>query len=253
MLLRICLIVAILGAGAVVAVNFVMVKPAIETVIGQRNDETTAKKDAQGKLEKTQRLLTTASNTLTPTTKTLAATKTELDAAKNKAQALEATNTDLAEGLKKTTANNEKLQQQMNQWEILNLTPSNIVALQERLKKVTAAFDGSEGERQLISAKLKDTQDELDRLRGTNNVDQVPPLPPGLKGQVVAVDPKFGFVILNIGEDKGVLANGIMMVARGGNLIGKVQIARVDKTQSVANILPAWRRGEVMEGDEVLY
>jgi hypothetical protein len=67
------------------------------------------------------------------------------------------------------------------------------------------------------------------------------------------VDPKFGFVILNIGEDKGVLANGIMMVARGGNLIGKVQIARVEKTQSVANILPAWRRGEVMEGDEVLY
>jgi negative regulator of sigma E activity len=81
---------------------------------------------------------------------------------------------------------------------------------------------------------------------------QIPPLPPGLKGQIVAVDPKYSFVILNMGEDKKLLVNGIMLVARDGKLIAKVQIARVDKTQSVANILPAWRRSDVMEGDEVI-
>jgi hypothetical protein len=43
-----------------------------------------------------------------------------------------------------------------------------------------------------------------------------------------------------------------MMIARSGVLIGNVQISRVENTECVANILPAWRRGDVMEGDQVL-
>jgi hypothetical protein len=32
-----------------------------------------------------------------------------------------------------------------------------------------------------------------------------------------------------------------------------VRIKTVTKDRCVANILPSWKRGEVMEGDEVLY
>jgi hypothetical protein len=79
--------------------------------------------------------------------------------------------------------------------------------------------------------------------------------PPGLSGQVVAVDPKYGFVILNIGSDKNVVANGTLLISRGGKFIGHVQVARVGPTQCVANILPDQAHpsglAEVMEGDVV--
>jgi len=251
MLLRICLIVAILGAGAVVAVNFVMVKPAVETVIQDRATQKEGKEAAQKDLATAKKDLTTARTTLTNTTKTLATTKTELDAAKNNAQALEAKNTALTDQLAKATANNEKSEALLEKWNQMKITPKDVVALQDNLKKIAMARDGAEAESKLFSTQLSLTQDELNRLKGTNNVNEVPPLPAGLKGRVLAVDPKYGFVVLNIGNDKGVLTNGIMMVSREGTLIGKVQIAGVEDAQSVANILPAWRRGEVMEGDDV--
>jgi septal ring factor EnvC (AmiA/AmiB activator) len=251
MLLRICLIVAILGAGAVVAVNFVMVKPVIETTINQREEQTKAKTEALGKLATAQKSLTTTSNSLVTTTKTLAATKTELNTAKSSAEALETQNAELTNQLAKVKAQSDNLGAQLAKWDQMHITPLEVTALQDNLKKTALARDGVSAENKLLVAKLDDTQKVLDRLRGTN-ITEIPQLPAGLKGQVVAVDPKYGFVILNIGEDKGVLANGIMIIARDGNLIGKVQIARVDKTQSVANILPAWRHADVMEGDEVI-
>jgi hypothetical protein len=134
----------------------------------------------------------------------------------------------------------------------LQLTPQQVIDLKDKLDKTELARNGATKESELLRASRDALQDRLTRLNPTN-VAENPKLPAGLKGQVVAVDPKFGFVILNIGNNKGVLTNGVMMIARDGNLIGKVQISGVEDTQSVANILPAWRRGEVMEGDEVLY
>jgi len=78
-------------------------------------------------------------------------------------------------------------------------------------------------------------------------------LPPGLKGRVLAVDPKYDFVVLDIGDDQGVKERGEMMVSRQGKLIGKVRINSVRKDRCVATILPAWKRGEIMEGDQVIY
>jgi len=43
------------------------------------------------------------------------------------------------------------------------------------------------------------------------------------------------------------------MVDRKGKLIGKIRITSVQKDSCVASILPAWKRGQVMEGDQVIY
>ena len=252
MLLRICLIIAILGGGAAVAVNFVMVKKTIETTISQRDDETKAKKDALGKLDKSQKDLASTRTALTNTTKNLTTTTASLTAANKKAQDLDTQVTQLNSKLATAVARGDTNEAQLAKWEQVHLTPQQVLEKLDDLRKVTLARDGVEEEKKVLQANLNAVQKDLDRLRGTNT-SEIPQLPAGLKGQVLAVDPKYGFVVLDIGEDKGVKANGIMMVARDGNLIGKVQIARVDKTQSVANILPAWHHGEVMEGDEVLY
>lgn len=83
--------------------------------------------------------------------------------------------------------------------------------------------------------------------------DADPVLPAGLKGKVVAVDPKFDFVVLDIGGQQGVEPRGVLLISREGRLVGKVKVASVKSDRSVANIIPGWKLGEIREGDLALY
>jgi hypothetical protein len=102
----------------------------------------------------------------------------------------------------------------------------------------------------MVKSKLDVVSAELATL--VNGTETIPLEPPGLTGKIVAVDPKFDFVVVDIGEDKQVVPRGIMLVAREGKLIGKIQIARVEKNQCIGTLMPQWTRGDVMEGDQVL-
>ncbi|HXR05807.1 MAG TPA: hypothetical protein VN765_00660 [Candidatus Acidoferrum sp.] len=249
MLLRICLIIAILGGGGVVAVNFVMVKKALETTVTQRDDEKKAKVAAQTELASTKTKLDTTTKNLANTTAKLTQTQGQLNTANGKVAELETQNKDLTTKFNDAASKRDQFQAELAKFEQLNVTPAEVIQLRADLKKITAALAGVNTENKVLLAKVEDLQRELDRLRPNSEIVVEPP---GLRGSVVAVDPKYDFVVLNIGKDKGVLPDGIMMIARAGVLIGKVQIARVDNTQCIANILPAWRRGDVMEGDQVL-
>jgi hypothetical protein len=77
-------------------------------------------------------------------------------------------------------------------------------------------------------------------------------LPASLKGKVLVSDPKWNFVLLDVGEDKGVLERGELLVNRNGKLVAKVVVSRVQKDRCIANVLPGWELGEVMEGDLVI-
>ena len=67
------------------------------------------------------------------------------------------------------------------------------------------------------------------------------------------VDPKWNFVVLNIGKDKGLLERGILMVHRDSKYLGKVRIAEVQETRAIANVIPGTTVDEIQEGDQVLY
>ena len=109
----------------------------------------------------------------------------------------------------------------------------------------------SEEEKKLLARTLRKREKQLADLQGD---EQLPvELPPGLKGKIVQVDPKYQFVVLNIGGNQGVLENGEMLINRQGRLVGKVRILNVEPDRSVANIVQAWKQAEPFEGDEVLY
>ena len=65
-------------------------------------------------------------------------------------------------------------------------------------------------------------------------------------------DPKWKFVVLNVGEDQGLLKDGELLVNRDGRLVAKVRVSSVQKDRSVANVMPGWELGEVLEGDQVI-
>jgi hypothetical protein len=77
-------------------------------------------------------------------------------------------------------------------------------------------------------------------------------LPPDLVGKVLQVDPKWDFVVLNVGADQGALTRAEMLVNRGGRLVAKVKIRRVEKNCCIADVMPGWKLAEVVEGDQVI-
>ena len=72
-----------------------------------------------------------------------------------------------------------------------------------------------------------------------------------LKGKILVVDPKWDFVILDIGEDQGVIDGGEMLVSREGKLVAKIIVRSVEKDRCIANLIPGWKLGEMIEGDFV--
>ena len=54
---------------------------------------------------------------------------------------------------------------------------------------------------------------------------------------------------------RSVKERGEFLVRRGSKLIGKVSVVSVDSNRSIANVIPAWRQGDVRiaENDQVLY
>ena len=137
----------------------------------------------------------------------------------------------------------------LEKWRQVGLQPDEVKAVIAMLEKTKKERDAFIGENKILGDKITGLTAKIDELIGK---DSVPELPRGLTGRIVAVDPKYNFVVLDIGGEKGVKARGEMLVSRNGKLVGKVKIASVEPTRSIGNLLPEWQNGEIMEGDVVL-
>jgi regulator of replication initiation timing len=153
--------------------------------------------------------------------------------------------------LNTVTAERNTAQNELAQWRLFEMSPEQIRNSLARLRNVERERDVYVVENKSLDRERQRLQNELDRYTG--QYEKEVELPPGTKGSVVAVDPKYDFVVIDIGEQQGVLPRAKLLINRDGKLIGKVQITSVDRNRSVANILPEWKQDEVMEGDQVLF
>jgi cell division protein FtsB len=250
MLLRISLIVAILGGLGVIGVTQFKVRPHIQGIIDARNDfEGTWKKETD-RANKLKRSLDGTNAILVTTIKKLAETEAARDAAEAKAQSEQTRANGLQENLNKRTAELRETQQKLAQWELVGLTPDQIKALVDSEKKLRAAVSALTSENELLAKRNNALKTRIDELVGPNIE---PLLDPGTKGKVLVVDPKWDFVVLDIGEQANLRANGVLMVHRNGKLVAKVRIVSIQGPRSIANVIPGWKLDEVMEGDSVFY
>jgi hypothetical protein len=249
MLIRLSLIVAILAALAAGVVNFTVVKGKIDALTSDRNTQRSDKETAQHELASTKK-------TLKQTQADLAQTKSDLvdaKAAEQKAEDnLTAANTkidDLNDKLSKTTQQRDDAQSQLAAYKATDLTPPQVEALNKNLKDTQTALSVANEENLVLTHTVARLNNQIDELIGKDNVVK---LPAGLKGSVMAVDPKWDFVVLNVGEDQGVLQDGELLVSRDGKLVAKVIVRSVQRDRSIANLVPGWQLGEIIEGDEVI-
>jgi hypothetical protein len=248
-MLRICLIIAIVAGLAAGAISFFKVQDIITTTRAERNDWHNKDDQEVAAHNKTKKTLKETAAKLDSTQKELAQTKSDLDAANGKVADLTKRNADVTGKLDKALAQLDDAQAKLQQWNGLP-DPPLIRGIIADLEKAQKAKEALIGENKLLAAKVTEWENRWDNFfHDTRPVL----LPTGLRGKIIAVDPKYDFVVLNIGEDQGAKERGEMMIDRDGKLLGKVRIKSVSKDRCVANILPNWKRGEVMEGDEVLY
>jgi hypothetical protein len=155
--------------------------------------------------------------------------------------------------LNNVTGERNTAQQELSQWRLFEMTPDKIRENLARLRTVERERDVFTTENKALSKKIANMERELDRYRGI----EPPPvlLPPGTRAKVVAVDPKYDFVILDSGGNQGILEGAIMLVQRDGKLIGKIKITGVEPNRSIANVLPEWKQegAEIMEGDQAFF
>ncbi len=248
MLIRISLFVAIIGALAAGALSFTQVRGKINTLIQQRDSYHGERDQVQGQLNTTKKDLAKTQDTLKQTQQDLDTAKKDRDTAVATAAAQQKRADDLSDKLTKAAADRDVAQGKLAAYTDTGLTAKQVTELGRSLKNAQSAIDAMNEEKLLMSRTIDRLNNELAKFVGTNYIVK---LPADLKGRILVVDPKWDFVVLNIGDDQGVKEDGELLVSRDGKLVAKVIVRSIQKDRSIANIVPGWKLGQVIEGDEV--
>jgi len=249
MLMRISLIVAILAGLAVGGVNFIMVKEKVTLLANDRDKEKGLKDTALTNLAKTRKDLEKTTAELKTTTENLVATTAERDRYMGEATSEKKRADLVTEERNKARKERDDAQADLAAYKATELTPQQIIAINKQYKDLQKSLEVAADETKILNRKIVALTNELAIYK---TPDYQVPLPPGLRGKILVTDPKWNFVIINVGQEQGVLEHGELLVNRNGKLVAKVKIRSVQKDRSIANVLPGWQLGEVMEGDQVI-
>lgn len=249
MLIRISLIIAIIAGLAAGALNFIKVKEKIETLATERNEWHGKYDTTYAELTSTKADLDKTSKDLKQTQETLAATSKERDNAVAEADKQIKKATDLAGKLTTTTEERDTARAELAAYVGTGYKPEQISALGKQIDQTQKALEAMADEKKILERALTRKSAELDRILGKSETIE---MPAKLQGKIVVSDPKWEFVVINVGEDEGVLPYGELLVSRDGVLVAKVIVRDVQKGRSIANLMPGWKLSDVAEGDLVI-
>jgi cell shape-determining protein MreC len=249
MLTRIFLLIAIVAGLTAGVLNFVKVK---ENITVLRTDL----KTTQDNLASTKTDLNNTKSTLAKTESDLKRTRTQLAdavAERDKAVKAEALAQQRAQKLTdEMTDVRKKLddaQAELAAYNVAGMTPLEVANANKQIKELQNTLNALRAENKILGTTIRNLKSELAIYR---DPDSRPPLPATLHGKVVVYDPKWEFVLLDVGEDQGVVVNGELLVNRNGKLIAKVIVRSIQKDRCIANIVSGWKYGELIEGDSVI-
>lgn len=249
MLLRVCLILAIVAGLGVIGVSQFMLRPQIEEIIKTRDDNKAGWDKTQTELTKTKKTLKDTSEKLATTEKHLDETKGQLASTTTKFEAEQKKSAGLQQNIEKLRADLKSASDDLAAWTNLGLRVEQVKSVIDELKGSQIANEALKEENKLFRADIKKKQAELDAIRGK---EEDPFVPRDVRGKVLVVDPKWDFLVLDVGTKVGVPQRGVLLVSRNGELVAKVRVMTVEDQRSIANIMPGWKLKDITEGDVVL-
>ncbi len=250
MALRISLILAILAGLGVIGVSQFMLRPQIEGIREKRDYNEKEWKKTDAELKKTKKNLKETSEKLTKTESNLEETKGQLTAVTAKFEAEQKRAVGLQQSIDKLRTELKSTMDDLAAWTNLGLHVEQVKGVISEAKSLRNENEGLQEESKVLLAKVKKLDAEVKRLTGPGEDD--PPLPREVRGKVLVVDPKWNFLVLDVGTKVGVVQRGVLLVSRNGELIAKVRVMNTEDQRSIANIMPGWKLKDVMEGDVVL-
>jgi len=112
----------------------------------------------------------------------------------------------------------------------------------DEMKKQLADADAKMKEQQQVVESLQKKQTETEQhaqqLEQEEARRKTAVSLPGLEGKVVAVNPSWNFVVLNVGDRQGIVMNSTLVVKRGGNSVARLRVTSVEPATSIADIVP---------------
>jgi hypothetical protein len=249
MLTRISLIVAIVAGLAVGVINFVQVKTVITTTRDTLNTTSNTLVTTQADLRKTNTKLKDTESELAVTKGNLKNAEEARDQALADAETQRKNATTLTTKLNATSRQLSDAQAELAAWKALGIPVEQVKRVIADLKEAQQYIEVANEEKRLLVIKNNTFKSQIEFLLGKQEHVL---LPEGLKGKITAVDPKWDFVVLDVGENQGVLKNGELLVNRSGKLVAKVRVSVVQGDRCIANLIPGWKLGDVVEGDSAI-
>lgn len=250
MLLRICLILAILTGAGVIGVSQFMLKPQIETIISQREENKQGWDKTKTELGKTKTTLKNTSEKLAKTEKDLEDNKTQLATTTTKFESEQKRANGLQDSLNKSNNELKSAKDELYAYSTTGVKPEEIKGLIANVKGLTVENQALKAEVDVAMKKVNTLDGRIKELVGAQQED--PYVPPQVRGKVLVVDPKWDFLVLDVGSRHSIPKNGVLLVSRNGELVAKVRVSEVQDGRSIANIMPGWKIKDVTEGDVVL-
>jgi len=249
MLLRICVILAILTGLGVIGVGQFVLRPQVEEIRDTRDKNKAGWDKTTVELNKTKKDLTATKEDLAKTKSTLEDTKGALAATTAKFESEQKRANGLQDDKNRLTASLKSAQDDLYAWTNLGISILQVPVILAERKELQVKNEGLQQEVKLFAGKADKLQKRLDEALGKNDD---PPLPHTVRGKVLVVDPKWDFIVLDVGTKNEVVNRGVLIVSRNGELVAKVRVMDVQEQRSIANIMPGWKIKDVMEGDLVM-
>ena len=197
------------------------------------------KNDRDDKVKKANKDVETEKSKLEQSKSELATIKSELATANIEKAKVQSDNDILKERLtvltKQASANIQIANEAVNQ--------------RDDAQKQLAGYKKTAEEYQALGFSVDEIKKQLDELKKFK--DGINPDPPVITGTIRNVDPKYGFVTIDIGAAKGVKAAGIMSVTRNGKFVGQIKVRIVQPSLSIADAVKGTTKEELKEGDVV--
>src|SRR5258706_2587167 len=243
---RISLIIAILAGLTVGGLNVIKVKEKIRHLQSALAEQTVARQRAEGELAAARQELTTTVATLTQTKTTLQAVTAEKESALVSATDQKKRAEKLDSDLAISRREGDVARTELARYRAAGMEPEQIVHAATHLKTLQSELDTTQAENKGLHNQIQALASRLP------DEGRMVILPAGLNGKVLVSDPKWDFVVLDAGENQGVLKWGELLVSRSGKLVSKVVVTKVEPDRCVATVVPGWRLGEIAEGDRVI-
>ncbi len=129
--------------------------------------------------------------------------------------------------------------------------PQEVVTMMEDAKKKTEELNGALEEMNTLieasSKKAAQKELQLAALQKNQELYKAKFATNSKEYQVTAVDPQWGFVVLNAGESSTLEPNTVLLVTRNGKNIAKLKVTSKERSQTVADIVP----GTLAKGNRV--